>query len=128
MPTEFSPLATKLFYSNLRCSQTFPNTFTSIVLDEHIRFSPHVLSILLDIPMVGQVINEEADMWRLGFDGLGAFLELCPAFNPYFITRAILPRSFALDELLPLDILILWHTLHMKPLSLHICCCFTSTK
>ncbi|CAN0907591.1 hypothetical protein LINGRAHAP2_LOCUS24874 [Linum grandiflorum] len=97
----------------------FLNTFTSIVLDEHIRFSAHVLSILLDIPMIGQIINEEADMWRLGFDGLGAFLELCPAFNlGMFITRAILPRSFALDELLPLDIFILWHALHMKPLSL----------
>ncbi|CAN0874913.1 hypothetical protein LINGRAHAP2_LOCUS10526 [Linum grandiflorum] len=116
----------------------FPNTFTSIVLDDHIRFSAHALSILLDIPMIGQVINEEADMWRIGFDGLGAFLELCPAFSlgmipttllarylppplrllHFFITRVILPRSFALDELFPLDIFILWHALHMKLLSL----------
>ncbi|CAN0906214.1 hypothetical protein LINGRAHAP2_LOCUS24119 [Linum grandiflorum] len=136
--TEFSPLGTKLFYSNMRSSRTFPNTFTSIVMDDHICFSAQVLSYLLDIQIVGQVINEEDDMWRLGFDGLSALLEICPTFplgflpskfqvnflpSPlcllhYFIIRAILPRSFSLDELLPLDIFIIWHVVHLKPISL----------
>ncbi|CAN0906317.1 hypothetical protein LINGRAHAP2_LOCUS24177 [Linum grandiflorum] len=85
LPTKFSPLATKLFYSNLRRRRTFPNTFTTIVMDDHTRFSAQVLSCLLDIPMVGQVINEEADMWRIGFDGLSAVLELCPGFPLRFL-------------------------------------------
>ncbi|CAN0919272.1 hypothetical protein LINGRAHAP2_LOCUS31354 [Linum grandiflorum] len=138
LPTEFRPLATKMFYSNLRSSRTFPNTFSTIVMDNHIRFSAQVLSCLLGIPIMGQVINEEADMWRLGFDGLGALLEICPAFPlgflpsrflasflppplrllHYFITRSILPRSFSLDELLPLDIFILWHAANLKPINL----------
>ncbi|CAN0917744.1 hypothetical protein LINGRAHAP2_LOCUS30486 [Linum grandiflorum] len=138
LPTEFSPLATKLFYSNMRSSKIYPNTYTTIIMDDHIRFSVQVLSCLLDIPIIGQVINEEADMWRIGFDGLSAFLELCPGFplgflpskllarflpSPlrllhYFITRIILPRSFCLDELLPVDVFILWHASNLKPLSL----------
>ncbi|CAN0826006.1 hypothetical protein LINGRAHAP2_LOCUS563 [Linum grandiflorum] len=136
--TEFIPLATKLFNSNLRSSQTFPNTFTTIVMDDHIRFSAQVFSCLLDITIVGQVINDEADIWRQGFDGLTALLEICPAFplgflpskfqvnllpSPlrllhYFITRVILPRSFSLGELLPLDIFIIWHVVHLQPISL----------
>ncbi|CAN0892957.1 hypothetical protein LINGRAHAP2_LOCUS17877 [Linum grandiflorum] len=138
LPTEFSPLATKLFYSNLRSSRTFPNTFTTIVMDDHIRFSAQVFSCLLDIPIVGQVLNDEADLWRQGFDGLAALLEICPAFplgflpskfqvnflpSPlrllhYFITRVLLPRSFSLDELLPLDIFNIWNAVHLQPISL----------
>ncbi|CAN0887255.1 hypothetical protein LINGRAHAP2_LOCUS15575, partial [Linum grandiflorum] len=111
-------LATKLFYSNTRSSRTFPNTFTTIVVDDHIHFSAQVLNCLLDIPIVGQVINDEVDMWRLRFDGLGAILEICPAFSLGFLPSAILPRSFSLDELLPLNIFIMWHSVHLKPLSL----------
>ncbi|CAN0906686.1 hypothetical protein LINGRAHAP2_LOCUS24400 [Linum grandiflorum] len=56
-------------------------------MDDHIRFSAQVLSCLLDIPIVGQVINEEADISRLGFDGIGAILEICPAFPLGFLPR-----------------------------------------
>ncbi|CAN0825688.1 hypothetical protein LINGRAHAP2_LOCUS474 [Linum grandiflorum] len=87
-------------------------------MDNHIRFSAQVLSCLLGIPIIGQVINEEADMWRLGFDGLGALLEICPAFPLGFLPSRFLARSFSLDELLPLDIFILWHAANLKPISL----------
>ncbi|CAN0825936.1 hypothetical protein LINGRAHAP2_LOCUS540 [Linum grandiflorum] len=138
LTTEFIPLATKLSYSNLRSSRTFPNTFTTSVMDDHIRFSAQVFSCLLDIPIVGQVLNDEADLWRQGFDRLAALLEICPAFplgflpskfqvnfipSPlrllhYFITRVLLPRSLSLDELLPLDIFIIWNGVHLQPISL----------
>ncbi|CAN1141838.1 hypothetical protein LINPERHAP2_LOCUS12714 [Linum perenne] len=125
-PQSFCPESIRLFYANLQVLQVSPLRLQTSVSGIQFVISSEFLAFMIPMDLYGLILADNYDLIEHGFNHVAALqsMAMTPIDNlmhpsirslpdhlrvlHFMITRHFLPRTYAREELLPLDIWIIY--------------------
>ncbi|CAL1412665.1 unnamed protein product [Linum trigynum] len=134
-PSLVCPELVRYFYSNLRSFGLHSRSFTTVMFGHQVTIPVEDLGQILDLPSVGESLSHSSELWLFNFNIAEEFVQLT-GLHPgpdlslpvnlvlphlrvlhFAITRIFLPRTQALDRIVPLDLWIMAHAVWNVPLN-----------
>ncbi|CAL1361604.1 unnamed protein product [Linum trigynum] len=133
-PTLICPEIVRYFYSNLRSFGLHSRCFSTVMFGHLVTIPVADLGNFLELPTEGESLAHASEFWQFNFNVVDEFVQLTGLHSGpdmslpvnlvlpqmrvlhFAITRIFLPRSQALDRILPLDLWIMTHAVHGVPL------------